>query len=109
MPLNEAFMNASPIAKEQMNTVPANIQEAWLQSYYALGCDSGWVASELEKGVLWIMSNPRRRPKVFHRFFVNWLSKAHEYHRKAQNVNKLKAKSVKDVLEELEDGHPGEF
>lgn len=44
----------------------------WERAYWPLN-----VRGELEKMILWLTANPRRRKKNYQRFVVNWLNKEH--------------------------------
>lgn len=46
--------------------------DEWEKTYSPLN-----VAGELEKMVLWLDANPKRRKKNYNRFVINWLNKAH--------------------------------
>lgn len=51
----------------------------WEQVYHPLN-----VRGELDKMVLWLDANPRRRKRRYERFVVNWLNKEHAKIQRAQ-------------------------
>ena len=68
----------NPLAEEALRQVPHKTQRTWLLAYP----DTEWLKQEILKAVSWLEVNPRRKPKVFARFFGNWLSRGWEKYRK---------------------------
>ncbi len=71
------------IAKRLLENTTHAVQSAWVQAFGA-----ALVCEEIKKAHAWIEANPRRRPKVFAKFFTNWLSRAYETSRKQVPSNK---------------------
>ena len=61
-----------------MKTIKIQTQMAWLATYE----DPEWIVQEIKKALTWIIENPKRKPKIFSRFMVNWLSRGWERKRK---------------------------
>lgn len=99
-----AFSLDQNIAKLLENT-PENVQNSWVDTFVG----EEFVVQELKKAHVWIITNPQKKPKVFHRFMTNWLNKAYEAHRKGipsrrMTQSELNAEVAKDLWRRNEEG-----
>jgi hypothetical protein len=70
-------------ASELLKTVPIPAQEAWLAAYG----DAAWIRTEINKAAAWIVTNPKKAPRLFPRFMNDWLSRGWEQYRKTLKSN----------------------
>jgi hypothetical protein len=81
------LFSSEELLTDLLKNVTHSAQESWLKAYE----DVEWVKQEMKKAYAWIMSNPKKAPKDFAKFFNNWLNRAHETHRKSIKTNKPKS------------------
>ena len=86
------------VCEKRLATVTHKAQLAWLDAYRSVD----FIAQEVRRAHAWIETNPKKAPKDFGKFMLNWLSRAFETYRKGIPSNqKTHAQKVQDSNEEL--------
>lgn len=87
-----------PIVKDLFDTCTDAAQQAWLGAYPSID----WIVHEAKKANAWMISNPKKRPKDFQKFFNNWLNKGFENYRKGvPSVTKTYAEKIQERNDEV--------
>lgn len=87
-----------PIVKDLFDTCTDAAQKAWLDAYPSID----WIVHEAKKANAWMISNPKKRPKDFQKFFNNWLSKGFESYRKSvPSATKTYAEKIQERNDEV--------
>jgi len=88
------------ISTELFSKVKPETQRGWLAAYP----NAQWICHEALKANIWMNENPKKRPKVFGKFFSNWLSNSFESYRKgipSNSKNKSFTQQAEDKAVEM--------
>lgn len=90
------------ISTELFSKCSDRAQRSWLAAYPS----TDWIVQECLKANAWIVSNPKKSPKDFQRFFNNWLSQGFESYRKGlssrrMTQSEINAQAASEILNKM--------